>query len=170
MYRYRDWTGLFACCSGNYSLRGFMINVHARVDQILKHIQPEWSVVDFGCGDQYLAKMHPNCTNVDKVNNSMVTFCCDLDWEFPHVPADCAVASGLIEWLVYPSQFLRWALVTYPRFYFSYAGEKADPRWQYATTIENIIYDIEKLNCTYITEQWEGQTLFFVEHKCDRLK
>lgn len=142
-----------------------MINCHDRVDAILKHIDPAWLVVDFGCGDQYLAKQHPNTINVDRVDNSMVNYVLDVDWEYPNIKADCAVASGLLEWLIYPSMFLKWAIIQFPQFFFSYAGKKSDPNWLYATTIENIIEDIENLGAQYETEIWSGQQLFFVERK-----
>jgi hypothetical protein len=140
-----------------------MISVHDRVDAILKHIDPTWLVVDLGCGDQYLKKCHPNTINVDRVNNAGVNYICDLDWEYPEIKADCAVMSGLLEWLVYPTMFLRWALKQFPRIYFSYANVKGDLNWQYATTVDDILYDIKKLGREYTTEIWQGQVLFFVK-------
>lgn len=139
-----------------------MISVHDRVDAILKHIDPAWLVVDFGSGDQYLKKCHPNTINIDKFFAPGVDMVFDLDWEYPEVQADCAVLSGILEWMFFPASFLMAVLAKYPNIILSYANSNADVTWQYETTIGEIEALLAECGRSYTTEAWDGQTIFVI--------
>jgi hypothetical protein len=140
-----------------------MINVHDRVNKLAGAIEKDWTAVDFGCGDQWLAELHHNTINVDCVNNSGVDYCVNLDVERPDVCGDCAVCSGLLEWLQDPLALLDWLFLNgrFPRVYFSFALMKADPRWIYACTIEQIIILLMKIGCQVNIVPWQGQVLCY---------
>jgi hypothetical protein len=134
------------------------------VDRFLARIDPAWLVVDFGCGDQYLASKHPNTINIDRVNNSGVSIAADLDWEFPEsATGDVAVCSGLLEWLVYPLSFLSRLCRNreFKKIYLSYAGTKSDRNWQYNCTLKEIFGILNEFFYDYEVETWEGQNLIF---------
>ena len=145
------------------------INVHSRVELINSFLDPAWVVVDFGCGDAYLSKLRaPGITyNVDRVaaTKEPVTVC-DLEQEIPDLQGDCAVCSGLLEWLDDPIAFLGSLSKKFPLVYFSYATTKGDKRWQYKCTIEEIVVAaLIRFNCKLSLEAWQNQIIFFLERR-----
>lgn len=95
----RDWK----------ELEYFDLAWRERIEQMSAWIQPCSTVVDLGCGKQWLRDYITNCTYipVDYVSRSSDTIVCDFNLrEFPYTSADVCFVSGCLEYVEHPDWFI----------------------------------------------------------------
>lgn len=150
----------------------------SRYQQIAKHIAPGDSVIEFGCGSEYLRTLLPaGCAYqpADVVQRSPETFVIDL---LKHPPSsvgrvyDLAVYAGTLEYVFDPISVLRDTFRIARRIVFSYATVDAYPHidervvqhgWFSHLSLSDLLGGVDDLSSVAAVDGWRRQHIIVVD-------